>query len=145
MVRLIKSSLAVFAILACLIGAFPLSQAQAATSYTPSEYWNGDANYPVAFSQAGVNRYLDLSSAVIKEQTTDTDGTTSTVVTFDVIMVNGDIQTKFSYESLIKINGDEISIAGRKGTGNWGLLSDKSFNQPQYNASLILIDHFKLK
>lgn len=144
MVRLIKSSLAVFAILACLIGAFPLSQAQAA-AFTPTAYWNDDANYPLAFSQAGVNRYVDLSSAVLKEQTTDADGITSSVVTFDVIMVNGDIQTKFSYESLIKIKGDEISIAGRKGTDNWGLLTNKSFNQPQYNASLILIDHFNLK
>lgn len=114
-------------------------------SFTVQGYWNDDANYPIAFSQGGVNRYLDLSSAVITEQTVDeATQVKSTVMTYDVIMVDGDNQTKFSYKTLVKTGGEATYIYGWKGTG-WTMLTDRSFNQPQYNAALILIDHFDLK
>lgn len=44
------------------------SMAEASALYTPASYWNNDTNYPLAFSQNGVNRYVDLSSAKIIEQ-----------------------------------------------------------------------------
>ena len=124
-------------------------EAPAAASSTPAfavqGYWNDDTNYPIAFSQGGVNRYLDLSSAVITEQTVDeATQVKSTVMTYDVIMVDGDNQTKFSYKTLVKTGGEATYIYGWKGTG-WTMLTDRSFNQPQYNAALILIDHFALK
>lgn len=141
----------------CVVGyAAPLNHGYAAEAQTAAVvqetpafavqgYWNDDPNYPIAFSQGGVNRYLDLSSAVITEQTVDeATQVKSTVMTYDVIMVNGDKTTKFSYKTMVKIGGEETYIYGWKGTG-WTLLTDRSFNQPQYNAGLILIDHFALK
>ena len=118
---------------------------QQAPAFAVQGYWNDDANYPLAFSQGGVNRYLDLSSAVITEQTVDeATQVKSTVMTYDVIMVNGDKTTKFSYKTMVKTGGEETYVYGWKGTG-WTLLTDRSFNQPQYNTGLILIDHFALK
>ena len=51
------------AVVACFfaVGAGSVGQVEAAALYTPATYWNGNANYPVAFTQAGVNRYLILS------------------------------------------------------------------------------------
>lgn len=58
-------------------------------------------------------------------------------------MVNGDITTKFSYKTMIRFINDEIYIASARANGDgWFQLSDRSFDQPQYNATLILADYF---
>lgn len=122
------------------------SFAEASSLYTPISYWNDNTNYPVAFSQNGVNRYVDLSSAKIIEQNEIVEeNTKSTVFTYDVVMVNGDKTTKFSYKTMIRFIGDEVYIASARANGNgWFQLSDRSFDQPQYNATLILAEHFNL-
>ena len=128
----------------CIIGFAAPAQTQA-SAFNVQSYWNGDVNYPLAFSQAGVNRYLDLSSAKLEEQSTDPQiQVKSSVLTYDVIMVDGDKTTKFSYKTLVKTGGEATYIYGWKGTG-WSMLTNRSFNQPQYNAALILIDHFNLE
>ena len=117
---------------------------EAADLYTPTNYWNDDKNYPLAFAQNGVSRYVDLSSANIIEQEENVEeNSKTTVFAYDVIMVNGDITTKFSYKTMIRFINDEIYIASARANGDgWFQLSDRSFDQPQYNATLILADYF---
>lgn len=128
------------------LSANSFSLVEASSLYTPTAYWNNDTNYPVAFSQDGVNRYVDLSSAKIVEQDEIVEeNTKTTVFTYDVIMVNKDKTTKFSYKTMIRFIGDEIYIASARANGDgWFQLSDRSFDQPQYNATLILAEHFNL-
>ncbi len=132
----------------CAVGAGNMGQVEAATLYTPTTYWNNDANYPVAFTQAGVNRYVDLSSAKLEEKTENPeDNTKSAIFTYDVVMVNeqGVETAKFSYRTMIKFVGDEVSIfSARRNNDGWAQLSDRSFDQPQYNAAQILAEHFDI-
>ncbi len=142
--------LVMMAVVACFfaVGAGSVGQVEAAALYTPATYWNGNANYPVAFTQAGVNRYVDLSSAKVEEQTENVEDNIKTAIfTYDVIMVNeqGVETSKFSYRTMIKFVGDEVSIfSARRNNDGWAQLSDRSFDQPQYNAAQILAEHFNI-
>ena len=147
MSKLVKSLVAVFAVFAFMAGFTPSTQQAEAAYYSVPSYWNGDLNYPLAFSQGGVNRYVKLSSAKIDQQTKDTTGdSTSTVFTYDVVMVNTDGNTTtFHYKTLIRTGGDEVYVAGWKDPYGWAPLRNLSFYQPQYNAALILADHFGIQ
>ena len=44
---------------------------------------------------------------------------------------------------MIRFINDEMYIASARGNGDgWFQLSSRSFDQPQYNATLILADYF---
>lgn len=122
------------------------STTEATALYTPTSYWNNNTNYPLAFSQNEVNRYVDLSSAKIIEQEENKQENTKTAVfSYDVVMVNGDVTTKFTYKTMIRFINDEVYIASARGNGDgWFQLTDRSFDQPQYNAALILADYFAI-
>ena len=128
----------------CMLGlAVPISQGSAA-AFTPQSYWNGDLNYPLAFSQGGANRYVKLSSAKIEEQSKGEITQMQTAVfSYDVVMVYGDKVTTFPYTTKVQVIDGKTYIFAKKGE-RWTQLSDRSFDQPQYNAALILIDHFKI-
>lgn len=146
MKKIIRCLMMVIAVCMFAFSANSFSLVEASSLYTPTSYWNNDNNYPVAFSQNGVNRYVDLSSAKIVEQTETAEGNIkSAVFTYDVIMVNGDNITKFSYKTMIRFIGEEVYIASaRANSDSWSQLSNRSFDQPQYNATLILAEHFNL-
>lgn len=146
MSRLVKSLVAAFAVFAFMVGFTPANQQAEAAYYNVPSYWNGDLNYPLAFSQGGVNRYVKLSSAKIDQQTKDTTGnTTSTVFRYQVVMVNTDGNTTtFDYKTLVRTGGEDVYVAGWKDPSGWSTLSNLSFYQPQYNAALILADYFGL-
>ena len=146
MSKLVKGLVAVFAVFAFMVGFAPNTQQAEAAYYNVPSYWNGDVNYPLAFSQGGVNRYVKLSSAKIDQQTKDlTANTVSTVFTYDVVMVNTDGNTTtFHYKTLVRTGGEDVYVAGWKDPSGWSTLSNLSFYQPQYNAALILADHFGL-
>ena len=144
MKKIVKYFMMVIALCIFALTANSFSMAEASALYTPTSYWNNDTNYPLAFSQNGVNRYVDLSSAKIIEQKENVEeNSKTTVFAYDVIMVNGDITTKFSYKTMIRFINDEFYIASARANGDgWFQLSDRSFDQPQYNATLILADYF---
>lgn len=146
MKKIIRYLMMVVAVCMFALSANNFSLVEASALYTPTSYWNNDTNYPVAFSQNGVNRYVDLSSAKIVEQSENVEeNTKSTIFTYDVIMVSGDKTTKFSYKTMIRFIGEEVYIASARANGEgWFQLSDRSFDQPQYNAALILAEHFNL-
>jgi len=68
MKKIVKYFMMVIALCIFALTANSFSMAEASALYTPASYWNNDTNYPLAFSQNGVNRYVDLSSAKIIEQ-----------------------------------------------------------------------------
>lgn len=67
------------------------------------------------------------------------------VIIRDVVMVDGDKTTKFTYKTMIRFVNDEMYVASARGNGDgWFQLSSRSFDQPQYNATLILADYFNI-
>ena len=148
MIKLFKKFAAAFALVALFIGcAAPLPQTEAAF-FTVESYWNGDTNYPLAFSQGTTNRYVDLTSAKLEEKTTDeTTGVTTAVFTYKVVMVNNNAVTAtYDYKTMIKTGGEETIVAAQRADHtSWSQITSSSFNQPQYNATLILADHFGIQ
>lgn len=148
MTRLFGRFAVFFAILALFIGyAMPISKTEAAPLFTVQNYWNGDTNYPLAFSQGTTNRYVDLSSAKLEEKTTDEAGITTAIFTFKVVMTNNnEMVNSYEYKTMIKVGGEEILVAAQRANNtSWSQITDTSFNQPQYNATLILADHFQIQ
>lgn len=148
MIRLFRRFAVFFAILAIFVGyAMPISKTEAAPLFTVQNYWNGDTNYPLAFSQGTTNRYVDLSSAKLEEKTTDEAGITTAIFTFKVVMTNNnEIVNNYEYKTMIKVGGEEILVAAQRANNtSWSQITDTSFNQPQYNATLILADHFQIQ
>ena len=84
----------------------------------------------------------------MEEQTENVEDNIKTAIfTYDVIMVNeqGVETSKFSYRTMIKFVGDEVFIfSARRNNDGWAQLSDRSFDQPQYNAAQILAEHFNI-
>ena len=116
MIKLFKKFAAAFALAALFIGcAAPLPQTEAAF-FTVESYWNGDTNYPLAFSQGTTNRYVDLTSAKLEEKTTDeATGVTTAVFTYKVVMVNNNAVTAtYDYKTLIKTGGEETIVAAQR-------------------------------
>lgn len=149
MIKLFKRFAAALAVMALFIScAVPLSQTEAAPLFNVESYWNGDTNYPLAFSQGTTNRYVDLTSAKLEEKTTDeTTGVTTAIFTYKVVMVNNNnITATYDYKTMIKTGGEEIVIAAQRANHtSWSQITSSSFNQPQYNATLILADHFGIQ
>ena len=109
MKKIVKYFMMVIALCIFALTANSFSMAEASALYTPASYWNNDTNYPLAFSQNGVNRYVDLSSAKIIEQEEKVEENTKTAVfSYDVVMVDGDKTTKFTYKTMIRFINDEI-------------------------------------
>lgn len=103
MKKIVKYFMMVIALCIFALTANSFSMAEASALYTPASYWNNDTNYPLAFSQNGVNRYVDLSSAKIIEQEEKVEENTKTAVfSYDVVMVDGDKTTKFTYKTMIR-------------------------------------------
>ena len=144
MKKIVKYFMMVIALCIFALTANSFSMAEASALYTPASYWNNDTNYPLAFSQNGVNRYVDLSTTKIIEQEEKVEENTKTAVfSYDVVMVDGDKTTKFTYKTMIRFINDEMYVASARGNGDgWFQLSSRSFDQPQYNATLILADYF---
>lgn len=148
MTRLFGRFAVFFAILVLFVGyAMPISKTEAAPLFTVENYWNGDTNYPLAFSQGTTNRYVDLSSAKLEEKTTDEAGITTAIFTFKVVMTNNnEMVNNYEYKTMIKVGGEEILVAAQRANNtSWSQITDTSFNQPQYNATLILADHFQIQ
>lgn len=104
--------------------------AEASALYTPASYWNNDTNYPLAFSQNGVNRYVDVSSAKIIEQEEKVEENTKTAVfSYDVVMVDGDKTTKFTYKTMIRFVNDEMDIKY--------LFTEEQDNEATYHDDII--------
>ncbi len=143
--RIFKYLMITFIAVVALVGfAAPTSRVDAA--YTPTSYWNGDENYPLAYSKDTANRYVDLSSAKLVSQTKDeATGIVTAEVKYDVVMVNNGVKVStFSYDNLVKVNDGNVIYIASPRKGVWYQIDDTSFNQPQYNASLIVAAHFKL-
>ncbi|MBM6833102.1 hypothetical protein [Megamonas hypermegale] len=148
MIKLFRRFAIFFAILALFAGyAMPISKTEAAPLFTVQSYWNGDTNYPLAFAQGTTNRYVDLSSAKLEEKTTDEAGITTAIFTFKVVMVNnGEMVNTYDYKTMIKVGGEELLVAAQRANNtSWSQITSSSFNQPQYNATLILADHFGIQ
>lgn len=148
MIKFFERFATIFAIVALFVGCgLPMAQTEASPLFTVESYWNGDTNYPLAFSQGTANRYVDLSSAKLEEKTTDeTTGITTATFTFKVVMVNnGDVTATFDYNTMIKTGGENVTVLAQRASGSWSAINDSSFNQPQYNATLILADHFGIQ
>ena len=56
MKKIVKYFMMVIALCIFALTANSFSMAEASALYTPASYWNNDTNYPLAFSQNGVNR-----------------------------------------------------------------------------------------
>lgn len=139
-----KKAFSLFAVLLLTgifsLGYFNIAMAQAGNTSNSIQFWNNDKNYPIVFTQNGVNRYIDLSSAKIIEQVEDMeDGTLATVFSYDVVMVQDQNITRFSYKTVLKLTPNGYYIASVRGNGgDWAELTNRSFDQPQYNAAIML-------
>lgn len=80
MKKIVKYFMMVITLCIFALTANSFSMAEASALYTPASYWNNDTNYPLAFSQNGVNRYVDVSSAKIIEQEEKVEENTKTAV-----------------------------------------------------------------
>lgn len=148
MLKFFKSFATIFAIVALFIGCSMPAQTEASPLFTVESYWKGDTNYPLAFSQGTANRYVDLSSAKLEEKTTDeTTGVTTAIFSYKVVMVNnGTMTNTYNYKTMIKTGGEAIVVAAQRANDtSWSQITSSSFNQPQYNATLILADHFGIQ
>ncbi|WP_412438523.1 YadA-like family protein, partial [Megamonas funiformis] len=91
------------------------SMAEASALYTPASYWNNDTNYPLAFSQNGVNRYVDLSSAKIIEQEEKVESKVTTSGVADTIKQGGftratsNVTTNSIKDTIYTDSGTELS------------------------------------
>ncbi|MFR5944563.1 MAG: YadA-like family protein [Megamonas funiformis] len=89
--------------------------AEASALYTPASYWNNDTNYPLAFSQNGVNRYVDLSSAKIIEQEEKVESKVTTSGVADTIKQGGftratsNVTTNSIKDTIYTDSGTELS------------------------------------
>ncbi len=146
MMSLLKRVCVAVFVAVCFLSFGTATQHTEAAVFSVQSYWDDNANYPLAYGKDGVNRYLNLSSAEIKSQSTDeVTGVVSTELTYSVVMVNNGVQTAtFDYDTLVKTSNGEVTYIYAKKKDNWATIDDRSFNQPQYNAALILVDHFGL-
>ena len=64
-----------------------------------------------------------------------------------VVMVNnGEMVNTYDYKTMIKVGGEELLVAAQRANNtSWSQITSSSFNQPQYNATLILADHFGIQ
>lgn len=130
MKKIVKYFMMVITLCIFALTANSFSMAEASALYTPASYWNNDTNYPLAFSQNGVNRYVDVSSAKIIEQEEKVEENTKTAVfSYDVVMVDGDKTTKFTYKTMIRFVNDEMDIKY--------LFTEEQDNEATYHDDII--------
>ena len=114
----------------------------------PDECWNGNKNYPMAYSHMKVDYYVDLSSAYILSQGKDDDGIKCTTVRFNMVFVpqeTGEIYKTALLEQVIKLASDGISVWGYD-PANGKLVALDSVAGTDigaYNAGWIVADHFE--
>ena len=52
----------------------------------------------------------------------------------------------YDYKTMIKVGGEKLLVAAQRANNtSWSQITSSSFNQPQYNATLILADHFRIQ
>lgn len=66
MKKIVKYFMMVIALCIFALTANSFSMAEASALYTPASYWNNDTNYPLAFSQNGVNSEIFNNEMDIK-------------------------------------------------------------------------------
>ena len=113
-----------------------------------TKYWNGDKNYPKAYSHMGADYYVDLTSAYILNQEKDDNGIKCTTVRFNVFFVTqetGEIYDTALLELVIKLASDGASIWIRdKDTGKLRELDPGVGTQvAAHSAGWIVADHFE--
>lgn len=121
---------------ATFIGLFSFSPQAEAGLYNPTAYWCDNYNYPRAYAHMGVNYYVDLSSAVVKEKSGN-----ATVMAYNVISVSESGTTHTYLFTTLLRTGKGVQICSWRNNG-WEPIADYGYNQPEYNAGLILIDNF---
>ncbi len=120
------------------------AEARVGYAYTATENWNGNYNYPKAYSHMGVDYYVDVSSAYIKAQYS-TSHYDYTQIVANIVAVNSDtgkpIKT-FAIAPILVVGEDGSAAAEIDSSGRLHYMQGYGFEQPQYNALFVLRAYF---